>query len=123
MSVTFSDPASTRAETITFEDGFSHTFDPLEVNLANGNAFALMEWLGMVPEEYGSIPAKRLRVLIGRRIMRGGGDDGTATVETRGAHGASLITCGREAGYFEDRARKLLALAEAAGEDGTITWG
>jgi hypothetical protein len=99
--------------------------DEETLNLSNMNALGLLEWIGVAPDYCGSIAAKDLAASIRRRLWpehRQRRDEGV-TVQISALPGrCTVVDCGREAGYFQKRARTLLALAEKA-QDGHICWG
>ena len=97
----------------------------VDMNLSNSNAWALLEWIGITPDHGGSIPARELAALTRRRLwpgLRERDDQGIPPSVHTVPGRCTLIDCGRDAGYFQERATQLLQLADSAG-DGTITWG
>lgn len=101
--------------------------EDLELNVSNSNARDLFSWLGYDEEAqgelHGELNARELAARCRRRLWPEARNHDAAVpsyVET-GTGGATLISCGRPAGYLEDRTRQLLKLAEAVG-DGPITF-
>lgn len=114
MSVTFFIPDSSHPE---------H-----ELNVSNANARSILEWLGYSQEASGDLcgemPARALAARCQRRLWPEARnvDAGVApeVVQTPGR--ATLVECGRDAGYLNDRTQKLLHLATAAGT-GVVHFG
>jgi len=97
--------------------------DAPEVNMANTNAAFIIELLGIEFDYCGSIPAAELleRITFGEVV--GGGDAGTVAVEYRAEGGATVIDCGRHAGYADERLAQLREVAEWAVAHGReVTW-
>lgn len=107
----------------------NHDFpELLEVNVANGNARALLaeiaapdaggeDLVGRMPgaQFYRLVDIARTRLLVE-------GDPGTPSHSFDGP-GATMIDCGRDAGYLLDRLESLRMLAEVARAFGTeVAW-
>ncbi len=91
----------------------------LDISLSNANAFDLLTWLGVECEDglCGVLdPADLLGRIATARAVGGVGfdDTGTATIAEGGDGHATMVHCGRPAGYFAHRASELEALARAA---------
>lgn len=100
---------------------------PFEVNLANGNAWALLEMLGINPDHCGSEePQKFLDGVDFVRSLNNCGIEPLVTPnhQETGENGCRLIQCGRTpdqvAGYL-DRITHVAAEAESRGV--LVTWG
>jgi hypothetical protein len=97
---------------ITPDDEFVR--EDLSVNMANANAFRMLETLGYRNPDYcGELTPVDLlgRVLtaLGLEPL----DEGRPWTEERSEGGATMIDCGRRPGYIQDRLRDLQDLAEA----------
>lgn len=95
------------------------------MNLANGNALDLMVWVGIAVDEYnlyGDIPARELAALCRRRLWpeERNFDPEILDRSEKGMRGATLVFCGRPAGYLRSRTEQLLVIAERALE--TVQW-
>ena len=96
-----------------------------DVNLANVNAAMVLRHLGFAEIASdpcgGAILAEQLRTRIREALATikavPGLDSATETTETVGAQGAVWIECGRREGYLEDTLRRLLEVAEFAGNE------
>lgn len=89
-----------------------------QINMANGNAFQFLVWLGLPADEYGLVPCSEVSAMCRRRLWNEtrNEDPGTETVKD-----GRVIMCGRRPGYNQDRARNLLAMCEKA-PDQWIRW-
>lgn len=97
-------------------------------NLSNANARDLLAWIGL-PESYyddlcGELDAHATAARCRRRLWPEARNlDAEKPGHVDAAPGrATLIDCGRDAGYLQERTRWLLALCERAG-DRAITFG
>lgn len=101
-----------------------------ELNLANTNARALLEWLGL--DEYcddgdlfGDAPATEVVARCNRRLWDEprNYDQAVPTVESGGPGTGQCLAIehGRDAGYLRDRTRDLLFIAQCAGEH-RVSW-
>lgn len=95
----------------------------LEMNLANENAFDLLNWLDLECVPYGEAPAKEVAAKCRRRGWdeKRNHDDGVPATETQEPGCAKVIYCGRAPNYLRNKTEQLLKIAEAAGE-GMIVW-
>jgi hypothetical protein len=99
---------------------------PQELNVANGNWARLVDLIGMELaldpwQGEGRLEGAalvefvgRVRFLLDSITAMPALDGGTLTTECTGAGGCHVIAPGLRPGYFEDRLRLLLAIAEAA---------
>lgn len=103
----------------------------LDLNLSNPNACALLEWLGVTEAEGldpdwcgGRLDADVLAIRCRFRLGDGdpeGADLGMPTTTQTLDSGATLVSCGRPAGYFTEKAEALLRIAaEALTQDGIV---
>lgn len=95
------------------------------VHLSNMNARLIMDLLGLGTEHLcGSLDAEDF---LGRVLVAQGcsvGDPGRPAEMSRGTSGATVIDCGREAGYSEKKLELLREVAEFARARGVpVTWG
>lgn len=90
------------------------------VNMANGNAHDVMDFVGVEFDYSGEIPARELAVRCGRALIH----DVTDVVDPGRpeVRQGCVITCARHPGYLLDRARQLRELAIKTG-DGNVYWG
>ena len=95
-----------------------------EINLANGNAFDLLAWVGLEVNAMGHVAARELAPLVRRRLWDEdrNHDPAIGADDFRGSKGARVVYGGRAAGYLRAKCEKLLALCERAG-DRLIAWG
>ena len=101
MSISFS---------IAGSDPYKH------IQLSTRNAAALLEWLAILDEGAGALPARQMTAIVRWRLRpenRMAGDEGIPK-------GNGYW---RDAGYLAQLAEQLLKLAESAGDDGEIAWG
>lgn len=99
-----------------------------EVNMSNTNAMDLLRVLDL-PATFedglcGGATAEDFmgRVLVALAVEPE--DTGVRSLETRGERGATMIDCGRPAGYVQDRLAGLRDVAAFAVEHGLeVTWG
>ena len=82
------------------------------LNLANDNAFELLEWLALPRVPCGELDADDLAVRCRRRLWDVARNHDPARDERVDGR---LITCARRAGYLRERTGDLLRLAENAG--------
>lgn len=106
--------------------------NPLEMNVANGNFYRLMELLGLSTEEYcgtwgdGSLQHVREKVTF---VLEGIKaipelDGGKEDVIEKSPSGMTMIHCGVREGYFAERLTKLLEIVDKAIEvGGEVTFG
>lgn len=95
----------------------------IEINLANGNAFDLMRWLGVEADDCGTVDARELAAKCRRRLWdesRNYDPGVDSFVEKTEGH-ATLISCGRRPDYLREKTERMLSLAEKAGEN-SISW-
>lgn len=95
----------------------------LDLNVSNTNAQVILGALGVEFDFCGMIAPM---ALLNRVITRGGDmdDEGTDTVVDWDPRRATMVNCGRPAGYFAERFGALADLATAAMEQGfVISWG
>lgn len=96
------------------------------LNLDNGNAASLLEYLGYFEYAYdlqGEIPARDLRIRCGLALHRPEGDAldaGREALQAQGDQGAWHIQAPRRPGYLRYRIKELLKLIDAAGDLGVI---
>jgi len=93
-----------------------------EVNFSNNNARQVLEWLGVVvnaEDLYGSVRGRELRKQC-LEALRRPVDPALPGNTSTGKGGAVYILAERREGYLHDAARKLLRLAELAGDLGTV---
>lgn len=105
---------------ITF---FSPGGDPEGVNLANGNAAAILRLLGLPVEPDGVTPAEDFlgRILLAEALLDVATDDehGTPTVTD-----GRWTSCGRDPGYLAGRLAELQEIARDALVRGVeVIWG
>ena len=101
----------------------SPVIDMPEVNMANSNAAFIIELLGIEFDYCGSIPAAELLERITFGAVVGGGDTGTVTVAYQTDGGATMVDCGRPAGYADMRLEQLREVAEWAVAHGRdVVW-
>lgn len=95
--------------------------DPLNLNVANGNAAKILTVLGLPVESEGEIAPADLKARI--LVARLADDDGEPNaVENRGP-GATMVWCGLPPGYFADRLGALDAIADhALAHDMKVVW-
>jgi hypothetical protein len=94
-----------------------------EVNMSNVNAAYIIDLMGIEFDYCGSIPAAELleRVTFGQVV--GGGDEGTVAVAYRTEGGATMVDCGRSAGYADMRLEQIREVAEWAAAHGRdVVW-
>ena len=97
-----------------------------ELNLSNVNAVALLLWLGYRRDEIETagcrLPARDLAARCRRRLWpeRRNEDPGIAPAVDRAPGRATVIDCGRPAGYCQERAGQLLELADIAGDGDVV---
>jgi hypothetical protein len=125
MSVSFTTARFVEHE--EFGTILAHDADDLEigVNLANTNAYAVLDRLGY-DTEYGLIGEADPADFMARAMLANVGQDdsGIDTATTYLIDGPVLTDCGRRAGYFDDTMRRLCQLAEhARANDLMIAWG
>jgi len=97
--------------------------DAPEVNMSNVNAAYIIDLMGIEFDYCGSIPAAELLERIAFGEVVGGGDEGTVTVAYRAEGGATMVDCGRPAGYADMRLGQLREVAEWAAAHGReVTW-
>lgn len=104
-----------------------------EVNMANGNAMALLRLVdperGEEEEYWGEFTTERLPSVIRHTIRalnlrRIACKEVIETVETTGCYGATLIQVGRGEEYITERLRQLLALFQQAQQlQSSVVWG
>ena len=82
----------------------------LEVNMANGNACAVMQVLGIVPDYCGSIKAEELIEKINSVSSVDAGVR-NPSIDIEPGH-ATIIDCGRTEEYLRERISQLKTLAE-----------
>lgn len=96
-----------------------------EVQMSNTNAFRLLEVLGVVGEQWcGEFDPEDLlgRILVAQAVYPG--DPGALPETSHGAQGATLIYCGRRAGYVEEKLEALVGVVEHAQSHGLkVQWG
>lgn len=96
-----------------------------DVNLSNANAYAVLERLGVEPEDY-DVGQMDAHEMIGRAMVGNVGrdDSGILTTDTgRQAHGPRVIDFGVPAGYYGARLGALTDLAvEAARRGALVVW-
>lgn len=95
----------------------------VEVNMANGNAWEWMQWVGITPDHSGEIKASELAALCRRRLWgeERNHDPAREGSESTGSGGCRVIECAREPDYLRGRTEKMLRVCEKAG-DRVITW-
>ena len=96
------------------------------LNLANGNAIDLFDWLSIPTDQndiYGEIDARELAARCRRRLwdVTRNHDCGLAPEVDRKPGCATLHFFGRHPDYLREKTALLLELAERAG-DGTVRW-
>jgi hypothetical protein len=93
--------------------------------MANTNAFRLLEVLGVVGEEWcGEFDPEDLlgRILVAQAVYPG--DPGALPETSHGVQGATLVYCGRKAGYVEEKLGALVDVVEYAQTHGLkVQWG
>lgn len=108
--------------------------NPLELNVANDNFFHLMTLLGYdsATPEYcgsfgdGSLQDLREKIVFSLESIKAmpALDGGTETVEYSSPNHATMIYCGREAGYDTMRLTQLLKIVDAViAVGGMLTYG
>lgn len=100
------------------------TFPFEEINLANGNAYELLELAGLPAEPAGSISGEELlgRLLLADALL----DEQPARPWSADVQPgrATLIDVGRPAGYMNGRVRQLAEIARWAASAGAdVVWG
>ena len=94
-----------------------------EVNVSNENARFILSLLGVEFDYCGSVSAAELLERIAFGQVVGGGDEGTVAVEYRSEGGATMIECGRSAGYADRRLAQIAEVAEWAAAHGReVVW-
>ena len=93
--------------------------DGPEVNMSNGNAWAVLEFIGVEPDYGGEIDAEELVALCAQKLIRDTAAPpapGVPVTETQIPGGARIINWGRPEGYREARTLDLFKLATHAGK-------
>lgn len=98
--------------------------DAPEVNVSNVNARRILGMLGLDTDDLcGSADAALFAERVAFAAVVHGGDQGTDTIVYREMRGATMVDCGREAGYTDMRLEQLRAVAVWAAEHGRrVTW-
>lgn len=102
------------------------------MNLANMNAYDLMDWLGLSKEPCGTIKARELAALCRRRLWpeRRNEDPEITPEEFAERYGTQdsprIVFAARDAGYLQNRTEQLLRICMKAiavrGEEGEVSW-
>ena len=99
--------------------------DPLNLNVANGNAARILEVLGLPPSSEGEIDPVDLtaRILVARLADDTGSPDTEEPRRPGDTRTGRWITCGLRPGYFADRLDALDRIAEhALANDTKVVW-
>ena len=97
---------------ITFYADTDLAADEFELNLSNTNALDLLAWLGYEPDYCGRLDRADLLARLDERLTAPWNYDPEQPTFISG----NLISCGRPAGYFTDRARLLKQIALRAND-------
>ena len=91
------------------------------VNVSNSNGYALIEALHFTAEDGGMDPVS-IDTFIDRcniaLVVAGCEDEGIKPSTSKGALGATIIDCGRPAGYFTERLQQLRKMAREGKDHG-----
>lgn len=105
---------------ITFQT--THTHGP-ELNMANGNAAAILQLLGLPADPGGEATAEQMlgRILIAQALLDVATDDENGTPDV---HDGRVIYCGRRPGYLAERLADLQEIATWAHQHHVpVVWG